>query len=545
MPELKRNFIDRAIEFVSPERAIQRYGARVRIEAASGSLFRGSSTDRLRSDWVTSNQKDTTPFAWELDKLRQRSRDLNRNDPVASAATDTMGLNIIGQGLRPQSQIRAAELGIDKARVSELQRQAERVWQLFVPTADSRNCLTFNEIQFLALRKIVEDGEIIALPIFAREPWRKIGRAVELIEADRLGGAAVQKLKANIAGDTGIEVGPRGEPVRYWLKKADYTSLFMDTSEYVGMPARDAKGRPMVLHVYPSKRPGQLRGIPMFAPVLNYFKDVADYLEAEVVTARVAACLGIFITKQNPMDAAWMNQTSTGTNGDRIQALQPGMVNYLGINESIQVVDPKRPGDTFPAFMESCLRLIGNSLGLPYELFFKDFSKTNYSSARAALLEGRRMFMQWRVWFAERFTQPIWELVLEEAYLKGLFDVPDFYENKAEYCRCTWVGGAWGWVDPVKEVEASKLAIDYGLSTMAEEAAGQGRDWEEVLEQRAREQEKAKELKLDLSGAKGQKPEVGGQKPEVGKDKEKDAGTGEDSETNNDEDTDDEAARSA
>ena len=134
--------------------------------------------------------------------------------------------------------------------------------------------------------------------------------------------------------------------------------------------------------------------------------------------------------------------------------------------------------------------------------FFRDFSKTNYSSARAALLEGRRTFLQWRGWFADRFCQPVYELVLEEAYLRGLFDAPDFYANQAEYCRCSWVGGAWGWVDPVKEIEASKMAIDYGLSTMAEEAAGQGRDWEEVLEQRAREDKKAKELGLDLSVVK-------------------------------------------
>ena len=370
MPKIQKNFIDKAIEFVAPQKALQRYGARVRIEAATGGLFRGSSTDRLRSDWATTSQKDTTPFAWELAKLRERSRDLNRNDPIASAATDTLGLNIVGQGLKPQSQIRAAELGITPERAAELQRQVEKAFSLFVPTADSRNCLTFNEIQFLALRKIIEDGEIIALPIFARESWRKIGRAIELVESDRLGGTLIQSKVPAMAGDTGIEVGPRGEPLRYWLRKANYTSLFQDTSEFQGLPARDAKGRPMVLHVFASKRPGQLRGIPLFAPVLNYFKDVADYLEAEVVTARVAACLGIFITKNNPMDAAWMNQNDTSANGDRIQNMEPGMVNYLGINESIEVVDPKRPGDTFPSFMESCLRLIGNALGLPYELFF-------------------------------------------------------------------------------------------------------------------------------------------------------------------------------
>jgi capsid protein len=98
---------------------------------------------------------------------------------------------------------------------------------------------------------------------------------------------------------------------------------------------------------------------------------------------------------------------------------------------------------------------------------------------------------------------------MEEAYLRGLFDVPRFYELKSEYCRCQWIGGGWGWVDPTKEVEASKMAIDYGLSTMAEEVAGQGRDWEEVLEQRAREQEKIAELGVAIasSGTKTKKEE--------------------------------------
>jgi lambda family phage portal protein len=228
------------------------------------------------------------------------------------------------------------------------------------------------------------------------------------------------------------------------------------------------------------------------------------------VAARVAACLAVFVTKTDPMGAAYSSQTGTESgSGSRLQALEPGMVNYLGIGEGINVVDPKRPGETFNAFLEGVLRLIGNALGMPYEIFFKDFSKTNYSSARAALLEGRRFFLNWRGWFAEKFCQPVYELVMEEAYLRGLFDVPRFYELKSEYCRCQWIGGGWGWVDPTKEVEASKMAIDYGLSTMAEEVAGQGRDWEEVLEQRAREQEKIAELGVAIasSGTKTKKEE--------------------------------------
>jgi capsid protein len=39
--------------------------------------------------------------------------------------------------------------------------------------------------------------------------------------------------------------------------------------------------------------------------------------------------------------------------------------------------------------------------------------------------------------------------------------------------------------------------MENGLSTLEEECASQGLDWEEVLEQRAREQAKMKELGLN------------------------------------------------
>jgi lambda family phage portal protein len=287
----------------------------------------------------------------------------------------------------------------------------------------------------------------------------------------------------------------------YWIAKIDYKNQFasaysLGTPERVA--ARDSQGRPRVLHIYRSNRPGQLRGVPYFAPVLSYFKDLAEYLDAELVAAKVAACLGVFITKVDPMTGALGAATSTETStGKRIQGVEPGLVSYLQLGEDIRVVDPKRGGETFASFVEGILRMIGISLGLPYELLAKDFSKTNYSSARASLLEGRRMFTQWRSWFSMQFCQPIWELVLEEAYLRGQFQAPKWEQYRAEYVRAAWIGGGWGWVDPVKEVEASKKAIDYCLSTLAEEVAGQGRDWEEVLEQRAREKERMEELGIE------------------------------------------------
>lgn len=485
------NRLDRMIAYVAPDWARRRAASRRRLELAY--QYRGAEQTRLRADWILGGQS-VTPSGWELESLRNRSRDLNCNDPVASGATDTMGTNIVGRGLKLQSRMRSEALGVSPEQAQEWQRQAEAIWQNWTPLADAGNRLDWDELQFVALRKIVEDGEIIVLPVMAGEAWRPLKRSVELLEADRL--CSPTRASQTLTTTQGVELGSRGEPVAYWLTRYDTQTGRSGQPQRVA--ARDSRGRPRVLHVYRTSRPGQCRGVPFFAPVLTYFKDLADYLEAEVVAARVAACLAVFVTKSDAYQAMGAMSGSTESSGARLQDLEPGLVHYLQLGENISVVEQKRGGETFNSFVEGVLRIIGVSLGLPYELLVKDFSKTNYSSARAALLEGRRMFMHWRAWFAARFCQPIYDLVLEEAWLRGQFQVRNFYEQRAEYTRALWLGGGWGWVDPVKEVQASKMAVDFGLSTLAEEAASQGRDWEEILDQLKREQDELKARGLEI-----------------------------------------------
>jgi lambda family phage portal protein len=143
------------------------------------------------------------------------------------------------------------------------------------------------------------------------------------------------------------------------------------------------------------------------------------------------------------------------------------------------------------------LRSIGAALGLPLELVLKDFSRTNYSSARAALLEARRFFRTYQQWLACQFCQPVWEMLLEEAWLRG--ELPGanlFWQEREEWLRARWIAPGWGWVDPVKEVESSKMAVQTGVSTLADECAGQGRDWEEVKDQQRIERDAYAEAKM-------------------------------------------------
>jgi capsid protein len=78
----------------------------------------------------------------------------------------------------------------------------------------------------------------------------------------------------------------------------------------------------------------------------------------------------------------------------------------------------------------------------------------------------------------------------------GEVDAPDFYENKAAYCRARWIGPGRGWIDPLKEAQAADMRMKIMVSTLEDECAEQGKDWEEVLEQYAEEEARLKELKL-------------------------------------------------
>jgi lambda family phage portal protein len=133
------------------------------------------------------------------------------------------------------------------------------------------------------------------------------------------------------------------------------------------------------------------------------------------------------------------------------------------------------------------LRNIAAGLNIPYELLTKDFSQTNYSSARAALAESWRYFLGRRRWLTDTWLTPIYELWLEEAINTGRVAAPGFYEQRHAYTKVRWIFSGRGWIDPAKEASAVEMRLAMGISTYEKECAEQGEDYEEVIAQRAKE----------------------------------------------------------
>lgn len=491
----KLNWLDKTINNIFPVWGAKRMAARYMGQMFNSGGYRGAKKTRPYENWVPGGGSADEDLLNDLPDLRERSRDLVRNNGVAAGAINTQVTNVVGSGITPQSQLNAKKLGLEQDRAIELQDQMETIWTKWKINADSTNRLDFDDMQALIQRQILENGEIILLPLMIQNR-RPYSLAFEIIEADRL--ATPNEKASDKKVRMGVELGKRDQPIAYWIKKShpgDYTVGVTKTEDFKRIPAWNSLGRRNVFHLYHQQRPGQNRGVPWFTPALDIFKNRAEYLETEMVTARVAACLAVLVTSSNAYNMGTLNQNGeTDSAGKPIEYLEPGMIKYLDQGDSVTGFSPNRPGDTFGPFMEMTIRELGIALDLPYELIAKDFSKSNYSSARAALLEARKFFTMRQMWLAKYICQPAYEMVMEEAWLRGEIDVSDFLDRKREYCRAKWIPNGWQWVDPVKEATGNKISLENNMNTLTNILASRGEDFDETMVQRARELKRIKEL---------------------------------------------------
>ncbi len=496
--EIKNGF-DFLLGIFSPRIEFQRRMFRIANNMAVKGAYDGASHDRLRASWKSSRGSADEDLLFDLNDLRERSRDLVRNDGIAAGIISTMVNNIVGHGIMPQSRVDKEIIGLSDEEADSFQKVIEREWDKWSPHADTAGRMNFWEIQQMVQSQVLINGEVIIVREMVDDPWRPYSLALNVIEADRLDTPWDLSQNKNIR--RGVELGSRGEPIAYWIRKTHpgdyfYGNRVFFSQDFVRFPIRNEFGQLNVLHLYWKKRPGQTRGEPFFSPVLLKFKELADYMEAELVGARIAACFSIFITKMDAYTTA-MRSASGTKNDKRLEAIEPGIIEYLNPGEQVNVANPNRPGSQFDPFVDKILKFIGAGLGLPYELVIKDFSKSNYSSARAAILEARKLFRCSQSWMSEKLCQPVWELFAEECFLRGTIDAPNFYQYQKEYCRARWIAPGWGYIDPEKEINASTEAIKNNLSTLADECAAiGGKDWEDVLDQRAREEKRKKDLGL-------------------------------------------------
>jgi lambda family phage portal protein len=439
-----------------------------------------------------------------------RTRDVIRNDPHAAAGVMRLVDMLVGAGWQCVPTPDARALGVDPKVARDLGRKIRSEWRLFSRDPrkfnDARRSLSLNGQLRLAARTFATAGEACAVLKYDRKRVEQKGAryatCVAQVDPDRLCNPKNMPDTLQIRG--GVEFDADGVPVGYHIRNAHIGDWWaaVKSQTWTRIESETAWGRPVFIHAFEPEREDQTRAITPFAALISRLRMIGKHADLEIANATANALFAAFVESDLPAEEV-AQRLAAGSNGGAVRASyvdkvvehytkHPAMLGGVRIpvmmpGSKVTLNGTSRATTAFPAFQAAFLQSIASALGLSYEQLAMDWSRTNYSSARAALNEVWRTIKRLQAVFAEQYVQPIYFAFLEEAFDKGYVvapaGAPDFWDMPEAYVAARWIGPGRGYVDPVKEAEAAALRMESLTSNLEIENAEQGLDWEENIEQ--------------------------------------------------------------
>jgi lambda family phage portal protein len=406
--------------------------------------------------------------------VRERSRDLVRNNPYAKRAISGIISNVVGTGIM-----------YDMSGGSEkVLANAKAIWRDWAESTDcdAEGLHDYYGLQSLAQRAVVESGEVLVV-----RKWRRkkdgyripVPFQIQLLEGDFIDTSKTADLQGGGFILQGVEFDVKGRRVAYWLFPKHPGEQFINfgkgfVSERV--PATDVR------HLFRVDRAGQVRGMPWGAACIIRLRDFDEYEDAVALRMKIAACFSAFVGDIEGGSEAEPDKKPIS------ERLEPGAIEILPPGKTVTF--PNMPSAQDDGFSERSLRAIAMGFDVTYELLTGDLSKVNFSSGRMGWIEFGRNVEQWR-WhmFIPRFCRPNWDWFVEASLLAGY----DF-----QGIRPTYTPPRREMIDPAKEVPGIRDEVRSGLKSLSEAIREGGRSPDEVLKEIASDAVKLDELKLKL-----------------------------------------------
>lgn len=448
------NLIDRLIAAVDPQRGIDRLRARMQIDLVR--KYEAAEVGRRTSNWKAGSGTANAEIQYGIDRVRNRARQMVRDNEYAKKALATLATKIVGTGITviPED---AAE------------RALYRTWCEEECDADGQ--LDMAGLQALACKTWKESGEVLI-----RRRWRKAGDGlavplqIQLLEPDHL-----DHLKTGPTGNgntaiMGVEFDQLGRRVAYWLFPDHPGEILLTrrTLESKRVPASE------VLHLYRKDRVSQVRGVPELAVALMRLRDLDGYEEAELVRKKIEACFSAFVTTDDARSIVGSGIEKDASTGRVTEKLSPGLIKYLKGGESVTFGSPSAMGG-YGEYTATQLHAIAAGSGVTYHQLTGDTSRSSYTAHRAAMREFYDLVdaEQWLT-FIPMFVRPVRRWWREAAQMNGVRtgDKPDRITTPRKQL-----------VDPLKDTLADKEDIKGGLSTLSEKLRERGYDPQQVFEE--------------------------------------------------------------
>jgi len=477
------------------------------VSELSKRAFAMAQISRSTNDWVAFARSINYDIKSGGKLLRDRARDMAKNDPYAKKLLKMVRKNVIG----PDGftlRVKSGEYSYNpktKTFDFELDKSANQLIQdAFWRWGNKKYCtnkgdLSFRELNQLVLSTAFQDGEIFVHHLKGK--YNKYGYTIQLINADYCDEMFNQELPNGELIIMGIHYTATGKVKGYWFNKRtlkdELIYNYYSASEKVFIPAE------RISHVFIKEVDNQLRGVTQFAPAALRVKMLSGWDEASLIHARAAACTtGVLKPKENS------NPDFIGYNKDSdnnvVQDLAPNEMFVVPDGYDFGTHDPKFPHEQHAPFNKSILKSVASGWDVSYHTLASDYEGVTWTSSRTALLDERDGWKDLQSWFVEHFLNDVYSNWLEMALLSGSIINPVTgnslpIEKYEKFNEMQFIGRRWTWVDPEKEINANVKAVASFQSTLEKIVGEQGYEFEEIIDQIAREQAYIKDkLGIDL-----------------------------------------------
>lgn len=459
------NILDSIIGYISPEAGARREAWRQNLNELRN--YDAGNYGRLNAGWIAYNQSAEETDRYNRDTVRARARDLERNSDMANSVIGAYKRNIVGLGVTLQAD----------TPDEQLNKRIEDLWKEW---CSKKNCdvtetQSFSQMTRMAVKRKKVDGGILFRKCYTSGglvPFK-----LQALEVDELDTSRTSPHNKNCRVVGGIEYNSYNKAMGYWIKQYSIDGYAPQDSVYV--PAKD------IIFIFTKDRPSQIREMSDLSPTITRIRDANEFMTAVSVKERIAACLSVFIKKTIPTTGIGRNVNNQV--GPQLsyegKTISPGMIKELNAGDEIQVVNPTGQATDAASFVKLQQRLVGAGQGLSYEATSRDMSQSNYSSARQGIIEDEQTYIEDSELFDE-FRTEVYETFIISGVLSGLFNIPDFWnpETKRKYLKHEWVASPKKWIDPLKEVQAMKIAVQTGQKTYQQAAAENGKDWKDQID---------------------------------------------------------------
>lgn len=387
----KLNAWDRVVNWVSPAAGNRRLAARIKQDAVLKALdggrrrynggFESAEHSRDAASWLTSRLSPDSALEEARETQLERADSAYKNHELGASHVEGRANRVTGTGtsLDPSIDPDDDEFGgFTEEKAEGWNARLRRDWARQALRIGKGNKPLW-EVQRLLTKHLERKGEWFLLIGDKFDAWSPTTLKVEAIHPKRV------ETPPGKEGDKtvrmGVQLNANGEAVGYYVRDSQPGDTLDTNENHRYIPAYYKNGLPRMIHYFDPSEAGEHRGFPRMQVGLKRLKNSDEYEDAEIERNYIGACLSAFVRTDLGLEDATAGDVQDA-NGKRVRSFSPGMIQYVGESDSVDIASPQGAPASYESFMQRQAMSFAAGAGTSYPFLTNDFRGLNYNTLK-------------------------------------------------------------------------------------------------------------------------------------------------------------------